>query len=357
MYNTGIYWIIVYVSFFAGATVFSFLINGLFLKFSRNLGTRNTDESMIRWSTQTKPAFGGISFFIVFLFSIASFSFFFLENDYFLNLSFLGMFIAITLGFLMGLADDSYNTKVWIKFLTQVSCALALILTGTYIHLFNNIYIDYLITVIWVVGMMNSINMLDNMDAITTTVSGFILSSILLKLLIYQHFDDPSVFILLGLIGALTGFMYYNWNPSKMYMGDTGSQFLGVFLAIYGIVYFWNSKNAVNVEDNVYKQIIVTVVMFSLPIIDTSTVFIKRLRKGKSPFIGGKDHTTHHLSYLGLSDRKVAITYALISSVSLILSVIACFIVNWSWVYTLIYAVYFLTLFVILFIIANKNVK
>jgi UDP-GlcNAc:undecaprenyl-phosphate GlcNAc-1-phosphate transferase len=142
-----------------------------------------------------------------------------------------------------------------------------------------------------------------------------------------------------------------------MYMGDTGSQFLGVFLAIYGITYFWNSGNASGVEDSAYKQIIVTIVMFSLPIIDTTTVFIKRIRNGKSPFIGGKDHTTHHLSYLGLSDRKVAVTYALISCLSLVLSVIACLIVNWSWIYTVIYAIYFLILFVVLFYIANKNVK
>ena len=346
-----------YVSFFAGAILFSFLINGLFLKFSRNLGTRNTDESMIRWSTQTKPAFGGISFYIIFLLSIASFSFFFIKNDYFLNLGFLGMFISITLGFLMGLADDSYNTKVWIKFLTQLGCAIILILTGTYIHIFENIYIDYFITIIWVVGMMNSINMLDNMDGITTTVSGFIFISILLKLLLFQNFEDPTVFILLGMIGALTGFLYYNWNPSKMYMGDTGSQFLGIFLAIYGILYFWNSKSFDGNEDSAYKQIIVTVVMFSLPIIDTTTVFVKRIRNGKSPFIGGKDHTTHHLSYLGLSDRKVAVTYALISCVSLVLSLIACLIINWTWVYTVLYALYFLVLFIVLFNIANKNVK
>jgi UDP-GlcNAc:undecaprenyl-phosphate GlcNAc-1-phosphate transferase len=345
------------VSFFAGAVLFSFLINGLFLKFSRNLGTRNTNEEMVRWSAQTKPAFGGISFYMVFLLSVASFSFFFLRNDYFLNLSFLGMFISITLGFLMGLADDSYNTKVWIKFITQLACAFALILTGTYIHLFNNIYIDYFITIIWVVGMMNSINMLDNMDAITTTVSLFILTAILIKLLIFKDFDNPSVFLLLGLIGALSGFYYYNWNPSRMYMGDTGSQFLGVFLAIYGILFFWNSKNSNHIEDSAYKQIIVTIVMFSLPIIDTTTVFIKRIRNGKSPFVGGKDHTTHHLSYLGLSDRKVAIVYALISTMSLTLSVIACLIINWSWIYTVLYAFYFLTLFVILFYIANKNIK
>jgi len=357
VYNTEIYWTIVYFGFFLGATLFSYLINGLFLKFSRNLGSRTVNEEMSRWSSQTKPAFGGISFFIIFLLSIACFSFFFKSNDYFLNRTFLGYFIALLTGFIMGLFDDSYNTKPWLKFIAQFFCGLILIVTGTYIHLFDIIVIDYIITMIWVVGIMNSINMLDNMDAITSVVSGFIIIAILIKLLIFGKFSEPVIFLLIGMLGALVGFIHFNWNPSKMYMGDTGSQFLGIFLAIVGIVNFWNSENIMHVEDGVLKQIVTTLVIFALPIIDTTTVFIKRMSKGKSPFIGGRDHTTHHLSYLGLSDRSVALVFVVISTISVILSVVATLVLNWTIYYSLIYIAYFIILFIVLFTIANKNVK
>lgn len=349
--------ILEYVIFFGACLVFSFLINSLFIKFIKTLGIRNKEETVIRWGSQSKPAIGGISFYIIFLLSIIAYSFFVERSEYFLNLQFIGILFASTLGFLMGLFDDAYNTKPLIKLFTQISCGVILISTNNYIHLFEYEWLNYFITVFWVVGMMNSVNMLDNMDAITALVSIFILVSIIINLFIVEDFRNPDIFILLGVLAALIGFLRFNWYPSKVYMGDTGSQFLGAFLASVGIIYLWNRKDMSGAE--IWsKQIVSTVIVFSIPIIDTATVVIKRIAKGKSPFIGGKDHTTHHLSYLGLSDRHVAYIYSAISFVSMILAVIAInFIHNWNFIHITIYGLYFIVLFIALFIITFRNTK
>lgn len=346
-----------YAIFFITCLIFSFLINSLFLKFIKTLGIRNNEETIIRWSSQSKPAIGGISFYIIFLLSIIAYSFFFEKSLYFLNLQFIGILFASTLGFLLGLFDDAYNTKPLIKLFTQITCGIILISTNLYIHIFDSEILNYAITIIWVVGIMNSVNMLDNMDAITSIVSISIVFTIIINLFIQGNYSNPDLFVLIGVLAALIGFLRYNWNPSQIYMGDTGSQFLGAFLAAYGIIYFWN-KTENNGFEIPSKQVITAVIVFSIPIIDTTTVVIKRLRKRKSPFIGGKDHTTHHISYLGFSDRQVAVIYSVISAVTIILAISSLNVIKvWTHLYTVLYSIYFLGLFIALFIIANKNIR
>lgn len=310
---------LIYCSYFVGATFFSFLINGLFLRFAQTLGIRNNAEKVIRWTSMAKPALGGFSFFILFLMSIAFYSIFFPHSTILLNKKMVGLIGACTLGFMMGLADDAYDTKPFLKFLAQLLCAFILIISGTYISIFPNEYMNYTFTILWVVGLMNSINMLDNMDAITTTVALSICLATLFILYLNEHFMNEHILILIGMIAALIGFLYYNWHPSKMFMGDTGSQFLGVFLAAIGVIYFWNTPDSQGkiVQS---KQLLVAVLTFIVPISDTTSVVINRIMRGQSPFVGGKDHTTHHLSYLGLSDSQVAIVFAGLSFLSMILT-------------------------------------
>jgi UDP-GlcNAc:undecaprenyl-phosphate/decaprenyl-phosphate GlcNAc-1-phosphate transferase len=354
LYESGIYLVLAFLSFFIVAFLFSVLINGLFLRFSKTLGMRNHDENIIRWNSTSKPAFGGISFYIVFLISMAALSFIFQKNDYFHNLQTLGILAATTLGFLMGLFDDAYNTRVFIKLSAQISCSVILIITGTYIHVFDNCWLNYVLTIIWVVGLMNSINMLDNMDGITTIVALFIFITSLILLFLHLEMDSAFIVILIGMIAAMLGFLFYNWYPSKMYMGDTGSQFLGSLLAIIGILFFWNQGESKMIEFPV-KGFIMAAMMFVLPISDTSMVIIKRIRKGKSPFVGGKDHTTHHFSYLGISDKVVAIIFMGISFITSVVVVLASLIKTWTSIYTVLFGFYFLVVFTFLLVIGNKK--
>ncbi len=347
--------LLVYSLFFVASLVFSWVINRFLLKFSRNLGIRNTSETIIRWSSTSKPALGGISFYIIFLFSIISISFLTPEEPDFFNFQTLGLLVAVTVGFLTGLFDDAYNTHPRIKFLSQLMCGVILIVSGTYIQVFENELLNYALTVFWVVGMMNSINMLDNMDGITTIVSLSIAVTIFAGILLRNDILNPVLVIVLGLIAVLLAFLYYNWNPSKMYMGDTGSQFLGVLLAILGINYFWNGDGFAG-ESTALMNFLSVAIVFALPIIDTTTVFYKRLARGQSPFIGGKDHTTHHLSYLGLSDKNVALVFAGISFISFFIAIIMThFVHNWQVGHHLLFGLYFLVLFIFLFTVGNMN--
>jgi len=347
-----------FILYFILAFLLSLLINHLLLKFSKTLGIRNfKDKNIIRWNSEEKPSLGGISFYIVFLITIVSFAFLNRSYNEYLNLQMLGLFLAVTIGFLLGLFDDAYNTKPLIKLFAQILCAFILIVTGVYIDFFQNDIYNYLLTLFWVVGVMNSINMLDNMDGITSVVSLSIIFVVLTSLVLQNDITNPLFVILLGPAAALTGFLFYNWNPAKMFMGDTGSQFLGVFLASIAILFFWNGTD-INGDKINSMNFMLVVIAFSLPIIDTTTVFIKRIKKGSSPFVGGKDHTTHHLSYIGLSEKKVALVFLMFSLMSFLMALfIINFVNNWSNTHFLFFGLYFVLIFLVLFIIANKNPK
>lgn len=344
-----------YFLFFIVTLILSLLINSLFLKFSHTLGIRNQTDTIIRWSSESKPSFGGISFFIIFLFSLSAYSIVFEQNLNFRSLQFIGFLFATTLGFLMGLYDDAYNTKVWLKLSSQIFCGLVLIATGTQISFFDNDALNIAVTIFWVVALMNSINMLDNMDAITTIISIFIMLTTIVTILLKGDFYNPYFLVIVGVLASLIGFLFYNWNPSKMFMGDTGSQFLGILLAVVGIIYFWNPYKSGDIL-HFSRQITLILLVFAVPVIDTATVTIKRLAAGKSPFVGGKDHTTHHLSYLGLTDRQVAWVLTGISGVCSLLAISIIFAFpTWSIFQALGYLAFFLILFGILFYIANLN--
>lgn len=345
-----------HILFFLGALLFSVLINSIMLRFVKTLGIRNEEETVIRWSSQVKPALGGLTFYIIFLLSIIFHSFIFSYEGSSIDFKFTGIVAATSLGFLMGLADDAYNTRPILKFLTQVLCGAILIYSGTYIEFFEYNILNYVLTVLWVVGLMNSINMLDNMDSITTIVSIVVCFTILVLMLLGGDTSSYGGTIVVGLLAALLGFLYFNWNPAKMYMGDTGSQYLGVLLAALSISYLWNPITTE--EFSISRQFLIPLLTFIVPIVDTTVVTIKRLSKGNSPFVGGKDHTTHHLSYLGFSEKQVAAIVALISIVS---SAIAVYIITsikvWSHLYTVLFFSYFLMVFGALFVIAKKNIN
>jgi len=349
------YLFLIYILYCLSAILFSFLINSLFLKFSSNLGTRNTTENIIRWSNTTKPSFGGISFFILFLLSIIFYPILFGEQQPFFNTQLLGIISASTLAFLMGLSDDAYNTRPLLKLFIQIGCSLILIYTGTYISLFANNYTNYAFTLFWIVSIMNSINMLDNMDAITTITSiTIILNALFVIFLNYEFIDKMHIILLVGVMSAMIGFLFFNWNPAKMFMGDTGSQFLGLFLGAISIIYFWNTSDSKG-ELPPSKQFFVAVLSFIIPIIDTTTVVINRLLKGKSPFIGGKDHTTHCLYFMGLSEKNIARLYFLIGLISMLFNyLIIKGIPNWGYLHMLLFSVYCIVLFAFLYVPTRK---
>jgi UDP-GlcNAc:undecaprenyl-phosphate GlcNAc-1-phosphate transferase len=350
---------LLYTLLFCGTLIFSILINGLFLNFSQNLGIRRNQGVQIRWSAAAKPALGGISFYIVFLIS-----FIFLEllsessHQYLGSKKIIGLLFSITLAFLMGLADDAFDTKPLIKFMVQCFCAVILISTGTKINTFESEFLNYSLTLLWVVGVMNSINMLDNMDGISTIVSIAICVFTLYVNMYFNMATSPVSLITLTIIGTLCGFLIYNWNPSKIFMGDTGSQFLGVFLAFCGIDACWNTPilevNNLPLMHPIHNLVIVALV-FVMPLTDTIIVVINRMMKGSSPFVGGRDHTTHFMFFNGITEKRIAILFFLINGLGGLLAFLLITRFPYSLGINLAFAAYPVLLFFFLFYLTHRK--
>ena len=336
-------------------TVFGLLINSILLRFVKTLGTKNQEGATVRWSAQTKPAIGGLSFFIIFLSSLCICLFFYDYQDVISEPQIPGLLLSAGLGFLMGLTDDAYNTRPILKFSIQLLCGAILVITGSSIQIFESQWINYILTIFWVVGIMNSINMLDNMDGIAASVASFILATPLVSMIASHNYADVNFMLMVGILGSLIAFLFHNWNPSKMFMGDTGSQFLGVILAYIGINYCWNVGDNPTPSQGWYS-LAALLTIFILPISDTITVTINRLRRGQSPFVGGKDHTTHHLSYRGFSDSQVAKLFVIISALSVLLyTLFLIHIEPADYLMIGAYLFYFLAVFLILFALTEIN--
>ncbi len=341
-----------YFTYFIVVFVFSVLMNELFLRFSKTLGIRRNEED-IRWSTVYKPALGGITFYITFLLSLITYSLFFNSSQFLMHSEVIGLLAASTISFLLGLSDDAYDTTPIFKFLTQVLCGIILIYSGIYIKIFPSDYINYIITILWVVGLMNSINLLDNMDAIASIVALGALFTMIALLWVEKSVNIMFLVLMLGTSSSILAFLLFNWHPSKMFMGDTGTQFLGLFMAALSILFLLNGSSSTVVLP-ADKRIISAILTFALPLIDTTVVFCNRILKGTSPFKGGKDHTTHHLHYLGLKETQIAVLYIAYSLICLACVVVMNkYLVQWTALYAVILMLFFLLSLAAFFVITR----
>lgn len=337
------------LSFLVGGILISLICNKLLLSFSQSLGIRNKNDITIRWSNQSKPSLGGISFFIVFLFSAIAYSVVFFEENIFHNKEYVGLLSAGSLAFLMGLADDAYNTKPLVKLGIQISCGVLFVATGTIIDFSHLYFVDATITILWVIAVMNSLNMLDNMDGITGTTVVFVLLSCLASTWIISGFNQNLWSILLiSMIGGLLGFLKFNIHPSKIFMGDAGSQFIGLFVAFFAVKFLWNVGPYT--ENHSWVGIVIGLIAFTPAAADTLTVVINRLKRGQSPMVGGKDHTTHHLVYAGLKDIQVWYVFFTIGFIAFLLVIVMLFMVKSAIIYPIaLFIIYFLGIFAYLY--------
>jgi UDP-GlcNAc:undecaprenyl-phosphate GlcNAc-1-phosphate transferase len=347
--------LLILLGFFVLQWVFAYILGEILLKFATNLGVRNHGEGVVRWTSTTKPSLGGILFFFSFLLSIVFYLIILSENSRFNNLEFLGMAISCTLGFIMGLADDAYNTKPFLKFFIQMMCGVVAILCGNSIEIFESNIMNWGVTVFWFVGLMNSLNMLDNMDAITSSVSTIAgISMLVLSYITSTLFAYDSILII-GVTASILAFLRYNWHPAKMYMGDSGSQFIGAFMAYASIKVLWNANADITSPFGTMFFVLLPVSFFIITISDTTTVFINRLSKKRSPFVGGKDHTTHHLVYAGFNQRTVAALYIIISVISSVIGFAIYYYKIYNDPFTVIlFAIGLFAVFVSLFMVTKK---
>lgn len=319
-----------YIIFFIVNVIIAFFVYRKLITNKGLTAIKKNNTTGERWASQSKPTLGGIGFYTLFL--ISSIVVLFVRGEEAVNdLKYWGIFGAASLAFFMGLYDDLKDLSPAVKFVLQFVCGGLLIVSGIVINIFEAQWINYLLTLFWVVALMNSLNMLDNMDAITASTSATIITGIITIAHIQNGFQPQFIIIAYGALAAFVSFLFWNWNPSKIYMGDNGSMFVGLILATLSIRYLWNvdMQEASSLPN--FSSALAALFVFIVPISDTATVSINRLMQGKSPFVGGKDHTTHNLSYLGFSDRQVAMILISVSLVSNIIAVyLCCFVENLS---------------------------
>jgi UDP-GlcNAc:undecaprenyl-phosphate GlcNAc-1-phosphate transferase len=205
----------------------------------------------------------------------------------------------------IGGIDDRSPVNPLPKMLVQVVAAGILAFSGVRVGVFDAEWLNILVTIVWVVGITNALNFLDNMDGLSAGIaaiaSGFFL---LLAALNNQYLVGA---LSAALLGACIGFLYYNFNPASIFMGDSGSLFIGFMLAALGIkLRFPFSTDIVTW--------MVPLAVLALPIFDTTLVTVSRLRRGKNPLTTpGKDHISHRLARLTGSKREAVLMCYLIA--------------------------------------------
>lgn len=243
------------------------------------------------------PLMGGLAIFGGAMLAVLLFS-----NG--LSRSIVGVALALSLVALIGLIDDRRSLPAWAKLGGQLLAGLILIYYGIHVRLPIPELANYALTLLWLAGISNAINFLDNMDGLSAGVSGVAASFMLLLGL------QNGQFLVSGLAAAILGsclaFLRYNFKPAQIFMGDAGSLFLGFSLAILGL----QLRFPANVN---FVTWMVPVFILGLPIFDTTLVVISRLRRGVSPNTAGKDHTSHRLVQMGFNQREAVLILYLVT--------------------------------------------
>jgi len=229
---------------------------------------------------------------------------------------------------LLGLLDDWYDLPALVKLGGQLLGAAILVHAGITIH-FNHPQFSILetpITVVWVVGITNALNLMDNMDGLAVGTAGIAACFFLLHAVLALPAQSLVATLSAALAGACFGFLYYNWSPARIFMGDAGSLFLGYLLAAVALKLSLTPTTpqlarlaeAAGYSSTVSQSLhaialLAPVYVLGLPIFDTSLVVISRLRRGVPVSQGGSDHVSHRLVGAGLSHREAVLSLYLAS--------------------------------------------
>ena len=206
-----------------------------------------------------------------------------------------------------GFVDDLLSLKPSTKLIAQITVASALLFFGLRPYWTGSLVGDSMLTLFWIVGITNAFNLLDNMDGLcagTTLIAGLFL----LLGMLHQGGPSPPALYLTALLGATSGFLVYNFHPASIFMGDTGSLFLGLNLAALTLV---SGQSGARPSD-VASVVAGPVLLLLIPIFDTTFVTVMRLLSGRRPSQGGRDHSSHRLVAIGLPEpTAVAVLWAL----------------------------------------------
>lgn len=261
-----------------------------------------------RMHTKPVPRIGGLAIFIAFIVSTVIFC----EPSSQLYAIWIGGGILVMLGIL----DDVYRLRAMLKFVVQIGAAFVAVGCGVVIDniSINGHYIQFghwgiPITVLWIVGLVNAINLIDGLDGLACGISAICSTSLFFVILLSG--DSSNALIVALLAAACVGFLPFNKNPAKIFMGDTGALFLGYALAVISISGVFKLHTLIS--------FLVPMSIFVLPILDTLIAFFRRIIRGRNPFSSDRGHLHHRLVDMGFNQKNaVRILYAVTALLGLV---------------------------------------
>lgn len=312
MFQNMAIWLRIVLSF-AVALIVSHFMTPPVKTFAERVGAIDVPRDGRRVHDHPIPRMGGLAIFIGFVVAMILFVSF--------TTQVLGLLLGALIIAVMGAVDDIVNLRPWIKLSIQIIAALVAIRCGIIFTAVSNpnfmsdigtIPIGSLaipLTVLWIVGCTNAVNLIDGLDGLACGVSA--ISSMTMMIVSLFVADPNTTFILAALCGACVGFIPYNLNPAKIFMGDVGSQFLGFVLACVSVMGLFKLHTVIT--------FLVPVLAMAIPLADTVFAFFRRVIHGQSPFHADKGHFHHRLLAMGLTQKQaVAVLYGVSAVMGLV---------------------------------------
>ncbi len=272
-------------------------------------GVVDNPDGRLKHQTEATPYLGGLAIYLGVLIPLCLF--------YKLDQRILAILLSSTLVLLLGLIDDFGVLTPTAKFTGQIIAAFVLIKGGVFIRIETfHPFLNLTLTVLWIIGMTNAMNIIDIMDGLCAGIS--LVASFCLFLVAALKNDTMIAIFALTLTGSLAGFLRYNFRPARIYMGDTGSMFLGLCLGALAIVGDYSDVNKLAFFN--------PLLIFGVAIFDTIYVVILRLLKGRSPFLGSKDHFAIRLKFAGWPITRIVIGSYVAASILSILALLNMFL-------------------------------
>lgn len=274
--------------------ILSFALTPVMRFIARRLGIEDRPGHPVKTHKRTTPYLGGLAIYAAFAAAMILVRFFTQFPTGTLR-SLRGILLGSSLMALLGLLDDIRPLGFRLKFLLQTLIAALLIVFGIRIQFIAPTYWGDILTLFWVIGVTNALNIIDIMDGLSAGVAAIAAMAFLLIALptemIFVNFAAAA------LAGACLGFLPHNFAPARIFMGDAGSLFIGYLLAALSLGVEYTSVNNI--------ALYVPILILGVPIYDTAFVMILRLRQGKSMFVGSKDHFALRLEAIGLGRKQI----------------------------------------------------
>ena len=307
---------LVYFSIFA--FLISYVLNKFYLKNLKYLSIRkNQIQSNNRWGDSFKSHFGGVSFSVcAILISL------FLISQNITEIrgisielkSFVGIFFVVLVSTVVGIIDESETLGPWSKIFNQLIICAILIWAGFVINFTNYFLINIFISIAWLLLVINAFNLFDNVDLALSTYA----LAILIFLLFFSMnivYSSMLQIIMSAYIGAIIGFICFNYFPSKIFMGEIGSLQLGTVISALSISILWNDYQPQNILSSIYF-LLLNNVLFIVLFLDIAFVFLYRWSLGRSILRGDTNHISHRFLKLGYSPNTYALLILLINIMS-----------------------------------------